>query len=87
MDAYYTRRVCHRLYFYPTVAVCINFMLRFRILMMTQKRRWVEDGSMESAESTPSLGRQPWNAFENRGNVLNEAGQQYIYGDVTFQSV
>ena len=59
----------------------------FRILMMTQKRRWVEDGSMESRESTPSLGRQPRNTFETRGNVANQAGEQNIYGNVVFQSV
>ena len=42
---------------------------------------------MEGAESTPSLGRQPRNTFENRGNISNQAGQQNIYGNVTFQSV
>jgi hypothetical protein len=66
-----THRYSYSHYFYPTVAVCITFMLRFIILMMTQKRRWVEEGSMESAESTPSLGRQPRNTFENRGHVSN----------------
>jgi hypothetical protein len=70
-----------------TVAVCVNFMLRFIIPMMAQKRRWVEEGSMESAESTPSLSRQPRNTFENRDHVSNQAGQQNIYGDVIFRSV
>jgi len=42
---------------------------------------------MESAESTPSLGRQPRNTFETRGNVSNQAGEQNIYGNVVFQSV
>jgi hypothetical protein len=55
--------------------------------MMTQKRLLVEEGSLESAESTPSLGKRPRNTFENRGNVSNQAGQQSIYGNVIFQSV
>jgi hypothetical protein len=74
-------------YFYPTVVICINFMLRFRILIMTQKRLLVEEGSLESAESTPSLGKRPRNTFETRGNVSNQAGEQNVYGNVIFQSV
>jgi hypothetical protein len=77
----------HRLYFYPTVAVYISFILRFRILMMAQIRRWAEEDSIKSTESTPSLDRQPRNTFENRAHVLNQVGQQNVYGDVVFQSV
>ena len=69
------------------VVLYINFMLRFIILMMTSERRSAEQSGMESVGSTPSLGRQPWNTLENRGNVSYQASQQNIYGNVIVQSV